>query len=461
MSKPLIVVCDDEELIRWSLCEHLSQEGYDTHPVANGAECLEAVQQMSPVVVLLDLKMPVMDGLTALQEIRSAGHDVPVIMITAHGAVDSAIEATRLGASAYISKPFDLREISLAVKKALHDDRLNREVHYLRDRARNGYGEFIGSSRSLENVFTMLRRLEKIDAPTVLITGESGTGKDVIARAIHGNGPRGAGVFVEIDCASLPEHLIESELFGHERGSFTDARNLKRGLFEVGAGGVVFLDEIGEMTLATQAKLLRALESRRFKRVGGIATLPMDVAIVAATNRNLKDEVVAGRFREDLFFRLNVIPIELPPLRHRRDDVPTLVEHFVARFAKQFGRSVLGVSGRAMELFQEYPWPGNVRELRNVIERIVILGPDEILQPTDLPSEIRFSKSGTVEQSDCPFTLPEEGINLEGVERGLIAQALDRTDGNQSAAARLLGISRYALRYRMEKFSLLPDKVDG
>jgi DNA-binding NtrC family response regulator len=301
----------------------------------------------------------------------------------------------------------------------------------------------------------MLYRLEAVDAPTVLVTGESGTGKDVIARSIHARGPRKDQVFVEVDCASLPEHLIESELFGHERGAFTDARQMKRGLLEIAHRGVVFMDEIGELTLATQAKLLRAIETRTFRRVGGVAKLSTDVAFIAATNRDLRAEVAKGAFREDLFFRLNVIPLHLPPLRERRDDIPILVDHFVERFRRTFGRDVRGVSGEAMSLMQAYPWPGNVRELRNVIERIVLLGPDTIINVADLPSEVRFARpGGGTTSAGCPFALPEEGVDLEAVERGLLAQALERTNGNQSAAARLLGISRYALRYRMEKFDL-------
>ncbi len=461
MAEPTIVVCDDEELIRWSLCEHLGQEGFKTIPVTNGAECVEAVHQHAPALVLMDLKMPVMDGLTALRTLRERGHDVPVIVITAHGGVDSAIEATKLGASSYLTKPFDLRETTLAVRKALEDDRLRHEVHYLRGRDREGYGDFIGRSKSLQGLFDTLRRLEAIDAPTVLIQGESGSGKDVIARTIHIKGPRHGGPFMEIDCAALPEHLIESELFGHERGSFTDARTTKRGLFEDAHGGVVFLDEIGELAPSTQAKLLRALENRTFKRVGGVATITMNAAVIAATNRNLKEEVEKGRFREDLFFRLNVIPIQIPSLRERRDDLPLLVNHFLEKFARSFDRPVKGVSADTMAMLQAYAWPGNVRELRNVLERIVILGPDEVIRAADLPPEIRYARPATAAPSadGCPFTLPEDGVDLEAVERGLIAQALGRTDGNQSAAARLLGITRYALRYRMEKYGLL-DKDD-
>ena len=258
---------------------------------------------------------------------------------------------------------------------------------------------------------------------------------------------------MEIDCTSLPEPLMESELFGHERGAFTDAKATKRGLFEAAAGGILFLDEIGELPVGMQSKLLRALENRRFRRVGGMADIPLDAAIVAATNRDLRAEVKAGRFREDLFFRLNVVPIQAPALRDRRDDIPALVHYFLDRFNKAFGRHVSGVSGRAMERLVSWRWPGNVRELRNVIERTVILLDHDLIDLADLPGELRGDASGG-SGSSCPFVLPEEGVDLEQVDRGLTEQALARTGGNQSAAARLLGISRYALRYRMEKFDL-------
>lgn len=447
-----ILVCDDEELIRWSLCEHLEQEGYRTIAAANGQDCLDRVRSDSPDLVFLDLKMPVMDGMTALRSIRDTDQELPVVMMTAHGGIESAIEATRLGAAGYLTKPFDLREASLAAERALREHRLRREVVYLRGKNRGGYGEIVGSSSAMQRMFDTLRRLEHVDAPTVLLQGESGTGKDLVARAIHGRGPRHGGPFMEIDCTALPEQLMESELFGHERGAFTDARSTKRGLFELAHGGVLFLDEIGELPLGMQAKLLRALENRRFRRVGGVADLNMDVAIIAATNRNLKQEVKNGRFREDLFFRLHVVPIEVPPLRERKEDIPELVSFFIERLNKSFGRTVKGVSARAMEKLQAYRWPGNVRELRNVIERTVILLQSDIIQVTDLPAELRATTSGP--EGGHLFELPEAGVDLEAVERGFLVQALQRTNHNQTAAARLLGISRYALRYRMEKFGL-------
>ncbi len=452
--KATIVVCDDEELIVWSLQAHLQSEGFTVVTASNGEEALTAVAEHGADLLLTDLKMPVMDGLTAIRALRQTGSEIPVLVLTAHGAVDSAVEATRLGASGYLQKPFDVREVTLAIENALQTDKLRHEVHYLRSRQHVGYGEFIGSAPILEPLYGLLRRLESVSAPTVLISGESGTGKDVLARAIHNKGPRVGKPFVAVDCASLPEQLIESELFGHERGAFTDAKVSKRGLFEIAEGGIAFLDEIGEMPIGTQSKLLRALEDRTFKRVGGLKRTALDVGIIAATNRDLKAEVAAGRFREDLYFRLNVISVHIPALRDRRTDVPELVNTFVASFNRRFSRDLEGVDGEAMALLEAYNWPGNVRELRNVVERLVLLAPENIVRVEHLPAEIQYARTPTPTSSACPFILPEEGVDLEAVECGLIEQALARTDCNQSASARLLGITRYALRYRIEKYGL-------
>ena len=451
-----ILVVDDEELIRWSLAEHLRGEGYTVAEAADGLELLDAVSKSPPDLIITDIKMPLLSGVEPLRRLRERDDDVPVIVLTAHGAVETALEATRLGAKAYLSKPFDLREVALAAQRVLEQQRLATEVRYHRGQHAAAYGQIIGRSLPMQRLFDALRRLGDVEAPTVLLTGESGTGKDVFAHAIHDEGPRKAGPMMEVDCASLPEQLIESELFGHERGSFTDARQTKRGLFEVARGGTIFLDEIGEMSLGTQAKLLRALENRQFKRVGGVSQIRLDAGIVAATNRNLAAEVKKGTFREDLYFRLNVIQFLVPALRERRDDVPLLVDHFIQRFNKEFGRSIRGVSEEALASLCAYAWPGNVRELRNVIERIVILEAREVIQLQHLPAEIRFGhRVGAALSGDHTFVLPDEGVDLEAVERSLIEQAMSRTAHNQSAAARLLGISRYALRYRLEKFGML------
>ena len=442
-----ILVCDDEELIRWSLAEHLSAGGFTVVEAEDGQDALEKLPDVAPDLLITDLKMPRLDGLGLLQKLRQQGRSFPVIVLTAHGDVQSAVAATQLGATQYLTKPFDLMEVGLAVRKALETHRMEAELHLLRGR-RGGYGKLIGQALAMRQLFDTLRRLETIDAPTVLLNGESGTGKDIIAHAIHQAGPRSGGPMMEVDCASLPEQLIESELFGHERGAFTDARERKKGLFEVARGGTIFLDEIGEMTPQTQAKLLRALENRTFRRVGGTTPIRLDASVIAATNRDLKSEVGKGNFREDLYFRLAVIQLEVPPLRERREDIPLLVQHFVQRFNRDFRKNVAEVSGEAMRRLQDYSWPGNVRELRNVIERIVILEADDRITDDQLPPEIRYGRKATTASG---FVLPEEGVDLEAVERSFIQQAMDRTNGNQSAAARLLGISRYALRYRLQK----------
>ena len=455
-----ILVVDDEDLIRWSLVEHLSSLGHHATDADCAEAALEAVAGNPPDLIMLDLKMPGMGGLELLRTLREREVGCPVLVLTADSTVDSAVEATRLGAKGYLTKPFDLEDVTAAVDKVLEHERRAQEVVYAAQGDRPGYGDFIGASPILEPVFATLARLERVDAPTVLVLGESGTGKDVIANMIHSRGPRRRGPFMEVDCAALPPNLIESELFGHEKGAFTDAREMKRGLFEVARGGVVFLDELGELPLETQAKLLRALENRTYRRVGGVKTLDLDAALIAATNRDLAGEVAAGRFREDLYFRLNVVPIRLPSLRERRDDVPALIAHFIDRCNQRFGRTIEGVSGDAMELLKRWTWPGNVRELRNVVERIAILSPEDVIRTEHLPAEIRFARTPSRGVAGCPFVLPEEGIDLEAVEHGLLVQALERTGGNQSASARLLGISRYALRYRMEKYDLLPAKDD-
>ncbi len=447
-----ILVCDDEELIRWSLSEYLQKEGYRVVEAADGMQCLEQVANEVPDLVVLDLKMPRMGGMEVLQHLQDTDPLLPVVVITAHGAVDSALEATRLGARAYLAKPFDLREVGLLLQQVLKAHSLEAQVRYLRDRRASSYDRVIGQSAAMRRLVETLRRLETVDAPTVLLIGESGTGKDLIAHAIHENGMRRNAPFMEVDCAGLTETLIESELFGHERGAFTDAKTTKRGLFELARGGTIFLDEISEMSVGTQAKLLRSLENRRFKRVGGVADIELDAGIIAATNRDLGEEVRQGRFREDLFFRLNVVRIIVPPLRARREDIPLLAEHFLKRFNQKFGRDVRSISPEAQRRLKAYAWPGNVRELRNVLERVVILEADEVVLASHLPPELRFpSDADEGALPETRFVLPEQGLDLETLERSLLDQAMARTGGNQSQAARLLGISRYALRYRLEK----------
>ncbi len=447
-----ILVCDDEELVRWSLAEGLRGQGFEVVEAADGRACLDTFETYQPAAVLIDVRMPEMDGLTCLRKLRERGHETPVIVLTALSDIETAVEATRLGAVRYLTKPFELAEVYQVVRQALERDRLRTPI----GAEQTGFAGLIGHSPTMQRVFETIDKLKVVSLPNVLITGESGTGKDLIARAIHDTGRRSEGPYVEVDCTAIPETLIESTLFGHERGAFTDARTQHKGLFELAANGVVFLDEIGELPAAMQAKLLRALENRRFKRVGGGTDIQFDAAVVAATNRDLKAEVAAGRFREDLYYRLAVVQISLPPLRARGDDIRLLVEHFVRAYNRTFERSVQGVSAAAMEKLLQYRWPGNVRELRNVMECSMVFKEGSVIDVADLPPAIRYAAQGT--SAECPFVLPPDGVDLDAVEKGLVIQALERTSHNYAAAARLLGLSRYALRNRVKKFGLAVDE---
>ncbi|MCK6527296.1 sigma-54 dependent transcriptional regulator [Myxococcota bacterium] len=451
-----VLIVDDEALLRWSLSEELGSAGYATIEAGSVAEARAKAATANAELYILDIRLPDGSGIDLLREFRAADADVPIIMITGHGTISTAVEVTRMGATEYIPKPFDIQEMLLLVSRAMSASRRARELRVLRERSlRQGYQEIIGASPPMQRVFDLLRQLEAADAPTVLILGESGTGKDLVARAIHQRSRRSQEPYLEVDCAGLPDQLIQSELFGHEKGAFTDAHSRKPGLFEVAGRGTIFLDEIGEMSLLTQSKLLRALENRRFKRVGGTADIELKARIVAATNRDLGAEVEAGRFRKDLFYRLNVIPVNVPALRERSTDIPLLVQHFVVRLSKDMGRPVEGVSDEAMARMEAYEWPGNVRELRNVVERAVILSRTRWIGVEDLPPELGGSRPRLEQAVSHGFVLPEDGVDLASLERDLVLQALDRSGGNQSEAARLLGLGRFALRYRMEKMGLL------
>lgn len=452
MKHPLILIIDDEEQLCWALERALQQEGYSMLTATGGRQGLALIKEKNPSLVVLDLKMPEMDGLEVLKKARKLQPKLPVIMLTAHGTIETAIEAMKLGAVDFIAKPFDLNELKLVIKQNLKVSHLVNEVDFWRSESTSKYSNMIGNSPAICEVVQLIERVAASNA-TVLITGESGTGKEVAAVAIHQNSLRHKGPFVAINCAALPEQLLESELFGHEKGAFTGAAGRKPGRFELADQGTIFLDEIAEIPLAMQVKLLRVLQEKSFERVGGTETVHVDVRVIAATNRNLTQAIEKGLFREDLYYRLNVFQIKLPPLRERKEDVPLLAAHFLSRLKHTYPAQ--NISPVAMEQLIKYYWPGNVRELQNVIERSAIICQGEEIRPEHLPKELIVSPR---EEGGLVVRFPDEGISLETVEKELIMQALEKSNGNQTRAAQLLGITRSALLYRAQKYGLNTER---
>jgi DNA-binding NtrC family response regulator len=450
-----LLVVDDERLIRWSLEQTLAKAGYAVSTASTGEAALGAVRDDPPDLILLDLKLPDIDGLQVLRQIKGMNPYLQVLIMTAYADVGTAVEAMKLGAYDYLPKPIDFESLGVTIRNALEASQLKRKVQLLSEKHLYPYhfDRIVGTSRGIRDVIALARKVARSETTTVLIEGESGTGKDLLAKAIHYESARAEEPFMEIACTAMPETLMESELFGHERGAFTDAKNQKKGLFEVAHRGTIFLDEIGDMGGGLQAKLLRVLEERTFRRLGGIKDISVDVRVIAASNRDLRQAVDSGAFRKDLYYRIQVVTITMPPLRDRSEDIPLLGRHFLGYFSQEFKKPLPRLAPEAERLLVRYEWPGNVRELRNVIERAMILADGGDLLPGHLPPEI--GGLNTALASSAPaFQLPETGVVLEEVEREFVRQALELTQGNQTRAARLLGLTRDEFRYRVKKFAL-------
>jgi two-component system response regulator AtoC len=476
MAKERILIVDDERLVRWSLKQKCEEWGYAPLEAEDGGTALRVAHSETPDLVLLDVRLPDMSGLEVLEKLKQSGPPLSggVIMMTADPQLDDVKAAIKMGAYDFVGKPLDFDELALTLQNALEATRLRTEVESLRGevRRRTGYHDVVGVSRKMTELLGFVRKVSASEATTILIQGESGTGKDLIAKAIHYQSSRQDKTFVAINCSAIPETLMETELFGHEKGSFTDAKAMKKGLFEVADGGTLFLDEIGELSPFLQAKLLRVLEDQVIRRVGGVRDMQVDVRVIAASNRDLERAVREGHFRQDLYYRLAIISIYIPPLRERREDFMPLVDFFIDHYNRKFRKSVRGLADETRRLMMNYDWPGNVRELKNAIERAMILEEEPVLRPMYMPFSVVQPHSGVTafEHTSSPhgggqplaegrwlppLSIPEGGTSLEEVERALVELALRQAGGNQTHAARLLDISRDALRYKMKKFGLM------
>ena len=482
MVRDKILVVDDESLIAWSLAKMLEKAGFRVETAGTCVEALAKLRALEPDLVMLDIWLPDGNGLDLLKEFKRLCAEVPVIMITASADADSALAALKLGAEDYIGKPFSLDAVRLVVEKALEKKEKKEDLAPLNNelRRRSEQYKLVGSSPEMVEVFKMIRVCADTDAKTVLILGESGTGKELVARAIHTHSARSEAPFIEINCAAIPENLLESELFGHEKGAYTDAAKRRKGVFEQSEGGTVFLDEIGDMPLSMQAKILKVIETRRFRRLGGEDDIAADVRIIAATHQDLPGMVREKRFRSDLYFRLNVMTIPLPQLFRRKEDIPVLVNYFIRCLNEEYGKNVEGISSEMLQQLLDYNWPGNVRELRNAIERAMMLEQKKVISSAYLNNEIKQYAGlhgkdaiGRETGDNCSvlsmdrapgvrqINVPPEGISIDELEKHLIITSLEIAGGNQTRAARFLKMSRDTLRYRMKKFGLGQSVISG
>ncbi|MCK9274591.1 MAG: sigma-54 dependent transcriptional regulator [Syntrophales bacterium] len=453
MAKLLIV--DDEKNMRLVLGAMLKKEGYEVFSAGNGIEALNVLEKNSIDSVVTDLKMPHLDGLGLLEKIGEEYPLIPVIIITAHGTIANAVEAVKQGAFDYITKPFDQEDIKNIVSKAVKTKTLN-EGELVAESSGSGLPEIIGTGPAMTDIYEIVKTVAPTTT-TVLVQGETGTGKELVARAIHRQSYRSSGPFIKINCAAIPETLMESELFGYEKGAFTGAASRKPGRFEQAHNGTLFLDEIGELPKDMQAKLLRAIQDQEFERVGGLETIKVDVRLIAATNRDLRKDVKTGQFREDLYYRLNVLPVELPPLRERKEDIALLLQYFLDKFNRKLNRNIESVELDLVECCRNYSWPGNIRQMENLMERLVLLAKDTVLHAANLPPEIRYTSRAESVQAHCPDTSSFKDIlkeRTESIERIMIANVLEECNGNVSQAARKLGLSRKGLQLKMIKYGL-------
>jgi len=461
---PLILVIEDETILGDSICAYLEHHGYGTAIARSGEEGIRLAEENSPDVAVVDIRLPGMDGLETLRRLRETSGVTEVVMMTAHASVASAVEAMKGGAFDYLTKPLDLDEVRVVVDKALVHQRMRRELSYLKAREETGghTAEIVGESPTIRLLKQQIERIAALESPggnvpTVLIQGETGVGKEMIARAVHYGSPRGKGPFVEINCAAIPSSLLEAELFGYEKGAYTDARTAKPGLFEAADGGTLFLDEIGHMELALQVKLLKAIEEKSVRRVGGLRPKTFNARIVAATNRNLETAISEGAFRPDLYYRIKVLTLDVPPLRERGNDILLLARHFLDRYTRQYGLPAKQLAPEAETLLLAYAWPGNVRELAHLIERAGLLHEGSMVEASHLGlGESKVAASVEVGPGGVRVDFSTGGIQLEQVERQLILEALQTSAWSRARAAQLLGISKETLRYRMEKHQLRP-----
>lgn len=451
--KAKILVADDETSHRQMIEAVLAAEGYEVTQAEDGQAAISAVEDRFYDLVIMDVRMPNVDGIQALQKIKQISPDIPVIIMTAYASVGSAVDALKSSAYDYLIKPLDIDELKILVDKALRHHQLEQENIYLKERLsdRFDFSNIIGRSPSMTRLFETVALVAPSEA-TALIVGESGTGKELIANAIHQNSPRKDRPLIIVNCAALPETLLESELFGHEKGAFTGAITRKQGRFQLAHNSSIFLDEIAEMAPATQAKILRVLQEREFEPVGSTQTIKVDTRVIAATNKNLEEEIQAGRFREDLYYRLNVVTVDLPPLRQRREDIPLLADFFLKQYAQKNRRLIKGFTPRATDLLMRYEWPGNVRELENIIERAVIMSRGEMITPLEFPNDLQ-NLDGELKESRIDLT---SGRSLKEVEKVLILRTLEETGGNRTHAARILGISRRTLQLKLKEYGINP-----